>query len=106
MRLVPRLLVRAEQPAASAVSGFTVWDFPDSVRVSLEQEAAMRDSYHRSPLRRRLASYALVGSMALLMPQSLHSGTISIPFSPANFPNPLNITNRFLAFEVGKKFVY
>lgn len=56
----------------------------------------------RSTVRR----FAFLFSASLLALQPVAAGTISIPFDPANFSNPLNITNQFLAFSVGKKFVY
>lgn len=54
----------------------------------------------------KAALLSVVGTVALMLPQAAHARTVSIPFNPANFSNPLTINNPYLTFVPGTVFVY
>lgn len=57
-------------------------------------------------MRAKAALLLVVGAFTLTLPQASHARTISIPFNPANFSNPLKIDNPYLPFVPGTVFVY
>lgn len=66
----------------------------------------MHKSLFRFASTNRFGFYALLASVALAMPQPLHPANIELPFSPANFSNPLNINNPFFPLVAGKTYIY
>ena len=54
----------------------------------------------------RFGIYALLTAAALATPQALQPATIEIPFNPANFSNPLNISNVLFPLVAGKTYIY
>jgi hypothetical protein len=55
---------------------------------------------------RRVGAYALLGSLALTVPQPLYPANIVIPFNPSHFSNPLNINNVLFPLIAGKTLIY
>jgi len=57
-------------------------------------------------MRSKAALFAFVGTFALMLPQSAPAREVSIPFSPANFSNPLTINNPLLPLVPGTIQIY
>lgn len=54
----------------------------------------------------RISRLALIGSLALLVPQAASAERITIPFDPSNFSHPLRIDNRFFPLKPGTTMVF
>jgi hypothetical protein len=54
----------------------------------------------------RSAPLALIASLALMLPLAAHARTINTTFTPANFSNPLNITNTYFPLVSGTTYTY
>jgi len=65
----------------------------------------MRDSHARTPTRRFLIG-AIMASAAILVPSSVESRKIGIPFNPAHFSNSLIINNPLFPLVVGTTYIY
>jgi hypothetical protein len=65
----------------------------------------MPESQTKSPAR-RFAIAAFAASAAMLIPASVDSRTVSIPFSPAHFSSPLIINNPLFPLVVGKTYTF
>ena len=57
-------------------------------------------------MRAKAALLSVAGTVALMLPQASQARTVSIPFNPANFSDPLTIDNPYLPLVPGTVFVY
>ena len=55
---------------------------------------------------RRMAISVFAASTAMLVPASVDSRTVSIPFNPAHFSNPLIINNPLFPLVAGKTYIF